>query len=634
MKRELTLGVIGHVDHGKTALVEALTGTSTDRLKEERERGMSIVLGFAYLETDEAVIDLVDVPGHEAFVRAMVAGATGFDGVVLVVAANEGVKPQTREHLAIARLLGIRHGIIVETKADLVTREQADAVAAELRTFTAGTFLEGAPLVMASTTDTASIAAVRAALDALATRAELVRPTGRDFFLPVDRVFTVHGFGVVATGTLRGGTLRAGDPLLVMPRDLRVSVRGLQRHGRDVTEALPGQRIAVNLRGIERAELARGDVLAAPGLVRATQCFDAELQVLEDIPEALANGRRVRVLTGTTEVLARVRLLDSAALVPGARGFAQLRTEKPLATRPGERYLLRAYSPMRTLGGGRILDTKPARHRRFDSSVLARLASRAAGNPRQVLADALEAAGTKGLSRRAFAADLALSAAELTAHLEALEAVLAGDDRVLAKSAWVALLAELVARIDEFHAAHPRELGIPPEALRRQFKAPPDPALLRLAVAALEREQRVEIGGAAILRRGFKPVLDFDPAEQRIVDALEAAFRKAGLEPPAPASVLGRDPRAAKLYKLLLERGRLIRLSTYARGTEIVLHADTLARVRRELAGRYPHPQRFTIAEARDLLGTTRKHVTPLMEHLDATGFTIRIGDVRQLRAP
>jgi selenocysteine-specific elongation factor len=289
---------------------------------------------------------------------------------------------------------------------------------------------------------------------------------------------------------------------------------------------------------------------------------------------------------------------------------------------------------MRTLGGGRILDTKPARHRRFDSSVLARLAIRAAGSLRQVLADALVAAGTKGLGCRATAADLALSAAELAAHLAAVEAVRVGDDRALAKSAWVALLDELVAYLDEFHTTYPRELGILPEALRRQCRVAPDLTLFRFAVAALERDRRIETVGDAIRRCGFAPQLQFNADEQRIVDAIEAAFRKAGLEPPAPESVLGRDPRATKLYKLLLERGKLIRLSTYARGTQIVLHADTLARVRRELAGRYPHPQRFTIAEARDLLATTRKHVTPLMEHLDATGFTIRVGDVRQLRTP
>jgi selenocysteine-specific elongation factor len=633
MKRELTLGVIGHVDHGKTALVGALTGTATDRLKEERERGMSIVLGFAYLETEAAVIDLVDVPGHEAFVRAMVAGATGFDGVVLVVAANEGIKPQTREHLAIAGLLGIRHGISVLTKADLVTRDEAAAAAAALRAFTVGTFLAGAPLVTASITDAASITAVRAALETLATQTELARPAGRDFFLPVDRVFTIRGFGVVATGTLRGGTLRTGDPLLVMPREMRVSVRGLQRHGHDVAEALPGQRVAVNLRGIERAELVCGDVLAAPALVHSTHCFDAYLQLLEDAP-ALANGRRVRVLTGTTEVLARLRLLDTAELAPGATGFVQLRTERPFATRGGERYLLRAYSPMRTLGGGRILDTQPRRHRRFDSAALAQLASRARGDPRRVLADVLAAAGTTGIACAATAADLDLSTAELTAHLEALGAVPAGNDRAVARSAWVELLDELVTRIEEFHAKHPRERGMLSEALRLQCKTPPDSALLRLAVVALQRDDRIETVDEAIRRRGFKPELDFDVAEQRIVDAIETAFRRAGLEPPVPGTVLGRDPRATKLYKLLLERGRLIRLNTYARGTQIVLHADTLARVQRELAGRYPHPQRFTVAEARDLLGTTRKHVTPLMEHLDAAGFTIRVGDVRQLRAP
>ncbi|HEY7671515.1 MAG TPA: selenocysteine-specific translation elongation factor [Gammaproteobacteria bacterium] len=633
MKRELAVGVIGHVDHGKTALVEALTGTSTDRLKEERERGMSIVLGFAHLTTDTAVIDLIDVPGHEAFVRAMIAGATGFDGVVLVVAANEGVKPQTREHLAIARLLDIRRGIVVLTKTDLVAPEQTATVAAELRALTAGTFLDGAPLLIASIKEAASIAAVRAALETLAST-PMTRPSGRAFFLPVDRVFTLRGFGVVATGTLRGGTLATGDSVTVMPRELTATVRGLQRHNREVAEALPGQRVAVNLRGIERSELARGDVLAAPGALRPTRCVDADLQLLKDAPDALANGRRVRILTGATEALARVRLLDTETLAQGATGFVQLRTEKPLATRAGERYLLRAYSPMRTLGGGRILDTQPRRHRRFDSAVLEQLRGRAAGDLKRVLGDALAAAGIKGIACRATAASLGLCDSELRSQLDALAAVPAGDDRVIAEAVWTTLLAQILAGIDEFHARHPRELGIAAEALRRQCTPVPDPALLRLALGALARDRKIETVGDALRRTGFTAELEFNVEEQRIVDVIEKAFRTAGLEPPSPETVLGRDARAKTLYKLLLERGRLVRLSTYARGTEIVLHADTLTRVQRELAGRYPHPRRFTIAEARDLLGTTRKHVTPLMEHLDATGFTIRIGDVRQLRAP
>ena len=633
MKRELTVGVIGHVNHGKTALVQALTGTFTDRLKEERERGLSIVLGFAHLTTGDALVDLIDVPGHEAFVRAMIAGATGFDGVMLVVAANEGIKPQTREHLAIARLLDIRRGIGVLTKTDLAAPERVSAVAAELRALTAGTFLDGAPLFPASIKDATSIAAVRAALGSLAS-APVTRPSGRKFFLPVDRVFTLRGFGVIATGTLRGGTLAVDDSISVMPRDKRATIRGLQRHNRDVPEALPGQRVAVNLRGIERGDVGRGDVLAAPGTLRATRCIDADLELLEDAPNPLANGSRVRVLTGTTEAIARVRLLDAAALPPGAAGFVQLRTEKPFATRAGERYLLRAYSPMQTLGGGRILDTEPRRHRRFDSAVLARLAGRAAGDLKRVLADELAAAGVDGIACRATAAHLGLSEAELESELAALAAVRAGDDRAIAKDVWATLLAQVLAGIDDFHEHHPRELGSPTEALRRQCAPAPNPPSMRLALAALAREGKIETVGDTVRRKGFVAELELSIEEQRVVDIIEKAFRAAGLEPPRPETLLGPDARAKSLYKLLLERGRLVRLNTYARGTEIVLHAETLARVRRALADRYPHPQRFTVAEARDILGTTRKHVTPLMEHLDATGFTIRVGDVRQLRAP
>jgi selenocysteine-specific elongation factor len=472
---------------------------------------------------------------------------------------------------------------------------------------------------------------VRAALEGLALL-PATRPSGENFFLPVDRVFTVRGFGVVATGTLRGGALRGGDRVAILPGGGSASVRRLERHNREVTEARPGQRVAVNLRGIERSAIERGAVIAAPGLMSESLRLDVDLQLLEDAPRPLANGGRVRVLTGTSEVLARVRLLDRAELAPGMSSLAQLRLEEGVATHAGEYYIVRAYSPMRTIGGGRILDAHAARHRRFDANVLQRLASLAAGDTERVLADWLESAGVAGIDCAATAAKLELPLAGLQAQLFQLHAHLVGE-RAFAESSWTALGTQILARLGEFHTAHPRERGIDSDTLHRQIAATADAVLWRNSVAALIEDGHIEHANGVVFLRGFDPLARVTDAERALLGELETAFRRAGLEPPAPAAVVSRDRRATGLYQLLLEHGRLIRLSTYARGTQIVLHADTLARVQRQLADRYPHPQRFSVAEARDLLQSTRKHITPVMEHLDATGFTIRVGDLRQVRA-
>jgi selenocysteine-specific elongation factor len=631
MTIDATFAVVGHVDHGKTALVEALTGIVTDRLPEERERGLSIVLGFAYFETESATIDLIDVPGHEDFIRAMVAGVTGIDGIVLVVAANEGIMPQTREHFAIARLLGVECGIIAISKCDLATAKELAGLTKAIGELAAGTFLAEAPIVRTSATGGTGVAELRAAIEA-AIEPRLEAP-GRDFFLPIDRVFSMRGFGVIATGTLRRGALRVDDRVALMPRGLAATVRGLQRHRQTIGEARPGQRVAVNLRGVERGDLERGDTLARPGLLRSTRRIDAQVQLLATESAALANGARVRLLTGTTEVLARVRWLDRETLLPGASGLAQFRCEAEIVTLPGERVLLRTYSPMRTIAGGRVLDAAPPRHRRFDDEILRRLTSRAAGDTEQMLADLLVAAGPRGIDVKAAAAELGLSEDLVNGHLDSQQAVWIDPNRAIAGLHFDAICGSVLALLERFHAEHPYERGIPQGAAKAQIAPVPDANLWDAALAALAADQRIGQTEGIIALRGFDPLAGFTADERRIADAIEAAFRRAGIEPPLPADVTGADRRAQGLFRMLLERGRLVRLDTYARGTQLVLHAETLAAVKQRLAGRFPHPQRFTLAEARDLLGSTRRHVTPLMEHLDAAGFTIRIGDTRQLRA-
>ena len=332
MTRSLTLGVVGHVDHGKTALVRALTGIATDRLKEERERGLSIVLGFAFLDTPHGVVDLIDVPGHEDFIRAMIAGATALDGIVLCVAANEGVMPQTVEHLNIARLLGVTRGFSVLTKSDLVTADELALAREDVAGLVHETFLEHAPIFEVSTALGVGLTGVREAIGAIAAL-PFERPPHDRFFLPLDRAFTLHGFGLVVTGTLRDGPLRVGDEVELMPARRRATVRALQNHGRAIEAAAPGQRVAVNLRQLHKQDVEHGAVLASPGTLTPTQRLDMELELLADAPRALKNGTVLRFLTGTTEANARLRLLDRRELAPGDTALAQLTLDREIARR-------------------------------------------------------------------------------------------------------------------------------------------------------------------------------------------------------------------------------------------------------------------------------------------------------------
>lgn len=631
MSAPLTLGVVGHVDHGKTALVRALTGIETDRLEEERRRGLSIVLGFSYLETDNGVVDLIDVPGHEDFIRAMISGATGLDGIVLCVAANEGVMPQTVEHFNIAQLLGVERGFTVVTKADLVEPDELALVREEVATLAAGTFLESAPILAVSAPTGAGIADVHSTLARLATQ-PVERDVEERFFMPLDRVFTMRGFGLVCTGTLRRGSIGLNDRVEIMPGAKRGTVRALQNHRRPIERAEPGQRVAVNLRGLGRGEVKRGEVLATPGFLTPTRRLDVELVLLEDAPAAIGNGATVRFLAGTTEAIARLRLLDRASIEPGDTCLAQLSLDRDFATCQSERFLLRTYSPMHTVGGGRIIDANPARHRRFDASVTERLESAAAGDVEAILRQRLEAAGLSG-------ADLAALAAETDVAVDVLESLAArmdivqiADHRVIAAPAYDGLLEQIVGALERFHAEHPRQNGLGVGGLRKSLSSNPAQPLLEHALDSLIAAGRVERAQGLLSLAGFDPFASLAAPERSALDEIERRFLDSGVEVPAVKEIVGNDRTRQALYRLLLETGRLVRLKTYDRNAERVLHSNTLERVKEVLAAEYPYPAAFAMKDVRDLLGSTRKHVVPLMEHLDAAGTTVRSGDLRRLR--
>jgi len=631
MTNHLTLGVIGHVDHGKTALVRALTGIETDRLKEEQERGLSIVLGFSYLEADDAVLDLIDVPGHEDFIRTMISGATGIDGVLMIVAANEGIMPQTREHFDIAQLLGVKTGIVVLTKIDLVSEEELELAKEEIRDYVLGSFLEDAQIVETSAIEKKGLDDLRNVLMKL-NKTTTARESGDQFYLPVDRAFAMPGFGAVVTGTLRAGAVRSNDSISILPWAGAATVRGLQVHGVATDEAHPGQRVAVNLRGLKRGEIKRGDTLASPGFIKPTRRIDVEVELLANQKQALKNGASVRVLLGTSEVMAKVRLLDKPQLEPGDTGLVQLRCRREISTHRSERFILRSTTPVLTIGGGRILDLDPRRHRRFDNLVTDRLRTTAEGSSADMVASHVASAGTAGIEISDLQEKLGLDETAVNEALGEIEALLIDDRLVIAEDVFSELVDAIRVAVEKHHAENPRSQGVAAGSLLKQFSAVPHEGVFECAVADLVAEESIENDNGMLRSCGFDPYASLSPGERSVAEQVEEMFRSAGLAPPPIETVNRTSPAHRSISKLLIEMGTIVPLRTYDRDNKMALHRETLHRVEELLQDNYPYPKDFAVSDVRDLLGATRKYVVPLMEHLDATGVTIRTGNVRRLR--
>lgn len=631
MTQQLTLGVIGHVDHGKTALVRALTGIDTDRLKEEKERGLSIVLGFSYLEGVRGTIDLIDVPGHENFIRTMISGATGIDGALLVVAANERIMPQTREHVAIAELLGVERGIIVVSKVDLVSRAELERATDEIRSFIAGTFLQDAELVCASAVTNEGLEALRLALDGLE-RVEVRDPGIAHPFLPIDRAFVMQGFGPVVTGTLRGAELAADSEVELLPEQRAVTIRGLQVHNRPVERAIPGQRVAVNLRQVGRGDIERGDVLAARGCIEATRRIDTELMLLDSQNAPLKNDATVRFLAGTSEAMARVRLLDRDRLEPGAGAFAQLRLARELTVYRGQRFVIRSSSLLGTIGGGRVLDAHPLRHRRYDARITARLITSASGSPVEKVRMLLADAGFGGTTVEAVCDSSGLGLAEAEAALSELRAVVTAAGMLVAEEAYERLREVILTGLGRYHDTHPNHAGLAAAKLASGLAPCPAEDVFRHALAGLIAEARIENHRGVLRLAGFDPLKTLGDHERHLAAEIEDAFRMRRLKPTYREQVVGRDELQRGLFELLCETERLVTLKVHGQDSDFVLHADVFNQAVADIETRFAYPQKFTVSEVRELLGANRKFTVPLMEHLDATGVTMRIGDLHQLR--
>ena len=617
MKR-LVLGVIGHVDHGKTALVRALSGIDTDRLPEEKRRGISIALGFAHLALPDATVDLVDMPGHERFVRTMVSGATGIDAALLVVAANEGVMPQTVEHVDIAALLGIGRALIAVSKADLVSSRTAAEVAEAAATLLRRAGIAPVRAVPVSAMQGDGIEALRAEIAGLAAT---LRAADGLAFLPIDRAFTVAGHGTVVTGTLRGAPISAGDTLDRWPEGRSVRVRALQIRGESVTMAAPGQRVAVNLRDVSVADAKLAASLSAPGSLAPEAWLTAWLQAVPSAPP-LPNGARLRALLGTLEVDIRLRLLDRDALEPGQTALAQLHCTEPVVIPAREHVVLRLPSPARTVAGGVVLEAGPARRRRRDRAVLERLGELAEATPAAILRAEVARVGMAGTSLKRLSRLTALAPAAVAQLLEG-ERIVIGRHLVVSEAA-----------LDRVRAASLEALRRTPAGLSREHvlrdcqgasSAVLDEALHKL----LAQGTLVESHGGLALRR---PDADRERARtQAALSAeLEAALRQGGLTPPDPATLASGIERKRALDQLL-RAGVIVRTRDTGQKRDVLFHQAAIEDAQSRLSPLLARPPGLLVSDVGAALGISRKYSVPLLEHLDQIRFTRRIHDRRIL---
>jgi len=627
-RRQLTIGVLGHVDHGKTALVKALTGTDTDRLEEEKRRGLSIVLGFAYLEQPSGMIDLIDVPGHESFIRTMIAGATGFDGVLLVVSAEEGIKPQTAEHFDIARLLGIRRGLIAVTKRDLVDDKRLQEVTGEIRAFVRGTFLEGAPVHPVSALDGSGLSGLQEALNRMITEPQ-ERPIGYFFSLPLDRVFTMGGFGTVATGTLRKGRLSPGDEVEIMPAGIRAGVREVQVHKARVDSAVAGQRVAVNLRGVKRDQVAAGDVLITPGSVRPATGIYARLQILEDVPRLPKRNEAVRLLFGTTEVIAKLRLLDRDALEPGTDALVQIRCRQPVIAGTGERFILRTCSPVTTIGGGEFLDTSASLATLPRAAAAAHLERLEKADLAGRVQEYVRLAGTRGVTLSSLLERTSATRSGLLALLESAGIPVIEDNIAIGRSALEELSALAMQGLADHHRDEPSQPGMRLENFRLSLQQETGPVIIEYLIKHLGDAGSIRMEGSTIRLADFSQEDGISDTERELIHSIEKIFREGQAAPPELAEVIGRDRDKKRAYEYLKDAGRLIPLRDTSSRRLYVFHRDTLEEIQDKLIREFPPPKPFTVAEVRSLVHSTRKYVVPLLEYLDRSRFTVRRGDLR-----
>jgi selenocysteine-specific elongation factor len=633
--KHVIVGTAGHIDHGKSALVQALTGTDPDRLKEEKQRGITIDLGFAFSSGPEGLsLGFVDVPGHERFVKNMLAGVGGIDLVMLVVAADESVMPQTREHFEICRLLQIKRGLIAVTKADLVEPELREVAAIEVRELVAGSFLEGAPLVHVSSKTGGGIEALEKKLFEVAGEVD-TRVTSGIFRLPVDRVFSMKGFGTVVTGTLISGSIKEDDDIEVLPSGVATRVRGLQAHGQGVKVASAGQRTAVNLQGVEVADLVRGDTLTRPGTLSASMMLDARLEVLASSPVTVKDLTRVHLHLGTSQVLARVRVLGGKGTIPpGGEALVQLRLEAPVVAVPGDRLIIRRYSPLETIGGGVVLDASPIKHKVSSTDVVEKLHALGEGDAVAAAALFVSEAGAGGINgselRRRLGIDeeavghiVDTMVDEGRAHCISRKPLL-----LISQEITESMTQRLVRTLEEFQKSNPLREGMSKGELKEKVTGNATVEAFEWLLARLVDTDKVRVARDLVATADHQIQLTSEEAEASRF--LEEAYRTAGYQPPALSEIAAerkRDPKLLeRIQRLLIQEGNLVRVSG-----AMVFHRQTLDGLKSAIREEKKKGDPVDVAFFKALTGSTRKHAIPLLEWLDRERVTRRVGKDRIL---
>jgi selenocysteine-specific elongation factor len=634
MKR-LILGTAGHIDHGKTALVKALTGIDTDRLKEEKERGITIELGFAHLTLPSGVrLGIVDVPGHEKFIRHMVAGAGGIDLVALIIAADESIMPQTREHMQILSLLGIGAGLVVITKTDMVEPEMVDLVTEEVRDFVRGTFLEGCPIVPVSSVTGAGIDTLVGTLEEMVGALEGTRRSGI-FRLPIDRVFTMKGFGTVVTGTLMSGGVRVGEEVAIMPRGSAARVRGIQVHGKAENEATAGTRTAVNLSGVETDEVSRGDVLVSPGSIEPSHMIDARLFYLPENVRPLRNREQVKFYFGTSEIVGNVVILDSDEIAPGHEAFVQIRLTEPAVTVPGDRFIVRLLSPVITIGGGEVLNAVARKHKRFREEVIHDVSTLALGKEEERALVFIKDAGYAGVTAERLSRRMGVpeeAAGRVLKGLGAEGAAITFDGqqgRWIEGAAYRRLAGLVRERVGQHHEKNPTEPGINKEELLGKLPWGVDARLMAKLLADLSAERAVTVSGDRVALFGREVRLD--AGGERLAGKAVAAVVEGRLTPPTTGELAellsAKEADVKKLLSMAARDGRIVRVKE-----NLYFDRGTIAGLKERLVSHLKETGEITTQEFKDLTGASRKYTIPLLEYFDSERVTIRVGEVRKLR--
>ncbi|MDB9822667.1 selenocysteine-specific translation elongation factor [Deltaproteobacteria bacterium] len=631
--KQVILGTAGHIDHGKTSLIKALTNIDTDRLKEEKERGITIELGFAHLELPSGqLLGIIDVPGHEKFVKNMVSGATGIDLVSLIIAADEGVMPQTREHMEICNLLGIKSGLVVLTKIDMVDDEWLELVREDVTAYLSGTFLEDSPVIGVSSTTGDGVEELAKAIDDLVKEIP-EREIGNFFRLPIDRVFTMKGFGTVVTGTTISGSINTGEDVTVYPQELSSRIRGIQVHNDDTNQVSAGLRTAINLQGAEKANIQRGNVLAAKDSLRSTYMVDVELELLPSSPRKLKNRAKVRFHSGTSEIISTVVLLDRDELEQGNSCYAQIRLDEPTAVLLGDRFILRSYSPVRAIGGGKVLNALPLKKKRFSKAVLKELELLNSGTLQEKAREFVRIGRFQGRNSDELQFLTNSGKKKLDEALKVLQAQKKiiqynRESGTFIHSEYLEKATEeIISTLTEYHNDFPLKAGLLKEELRSRTTGSRNQKLFNFIISQLTRESIVVQEKELLRLQDHKVTLALD--QEKIRGQIEEAYLNGGLQPPYFKELNSRFPEntAWDVLEVMVKDGILIKVKE-----DLYFHRDVMDELEKRLIVFLKDHGEINTPQFKEMTGASRKYTIPLIEYFDRSQVTVRVGDNRVLR--